>query len=147
MKWIKTTWPPRDPHGEQGNKCLVLKTWTFPRALAHRDNVMAEFPFPIVSKWNKMLPGSNIASDQPCGPLFLLSRHRESGMSCKKNLSAEYFSSGVSLLNGWVKSLWLCSDFYAEPNLRFIISNYVLKERDWWAIFHPYMWRSLLSSI
>lgn len=40
----QTTRPPRDPHGEQGNKCLALKTRTFPRALVHRDNVMAEFP-------------------------------------------------------------------------------------------------------
>lgn len=49
----QTTWPPRDPRVEQGNKCFLLKTRTFPRALAHRDNVMAEFPFRLFQTGNE----------------------------------------------------------------------------------------------
>lgn len=98
----QTTWPPRDPRGEQGNKCLVLKTWTFPRALAHRDNVMAEIPFQLFQTGKETRRFPDLTSPQILLVLpFLLSRHGENGMSCIEP-SAEHFPSGVSLLKGRV---------------------------------------------
>jgi len=42
------TWPLRDLQEEQGNYCLVLNTWTFPRAFMHIDNAVAEFPIRLL---------------------------------------------------------------------------------------------------
>lgn len=82
----QTTWPPRDPLGEQGNKCLVLKMWTFPRALSHRNNVMVEFPLQLFQTGKETRRFQDLTSPQILLviPFFLLSRHGGKGISYYK---------------------------------------------------------------
>lgn len=74
-KTNQTTRPPRDPGGEQGNKCLALKMRTFPRASERTSNV--EFPIPFAQETEE-LPGSNVVSD-PAYYSFLLAFQARGG--------------------------------------------------------------------